>query len=191
MNRPRWHRDENAQGLIEFAILGTMLMLLFLGTVDFARFMYYTTAIASSARVGAEVGINPCPMRDVCGHTIQYQSQINDFVMQAATCEDTPYVSLRPSISCTACLTATCAGDTPCATTCTPCTQDVCVERFDSSGNSVAVGSPAKGQSLTVDVGYNFVPITLLINNFFPASACYPGDVTPHTLCAKATGRVS
>jgi Flp pilus assembly protein TadG len=40
MKLSRMHREERAQGVIEFAVIAMILMFTFLGTVDFARFMY-------------------------------------------------------------------------------------------------------------------------------------------------------
>jgi len=56
----RFHSRENAQGVIEFALMLTVLMLLFLGTVEFSRFLYYDNAIRNAARVGVETGMKHC-----------------------------------------------------------------------------------------------------------------------------------
>src|SRR5579872_6827705 len=63
-------RDENAQGLVEFAIVAMVLLLLFLGAVDYGRFLYYRAANQSAARVGAETASNHCPVSgSTCGTT--------------------------------------------------------------------------------------------------------------------------
>ena len=174
-------REERAQGVLEFALISMVLLLIFAGTVDFSRVLYYQTAINNAARVGTEVAITPCSNSFTCGRDLL---ATDDFVMQAATCATGPTVTLSPQISCTNCITSgtTCTNG-PCSTTCTNCAQDVCVVRSPS-------GSPADQQQVTVDVGYNFVPVAPIINQFFTRKACYSGDTTAHTICAQAVGRV-
>jgi hypothetical protein len=135
----------------------------------------------------------------------QANPNINAYVLQAAVCESAPYETLQPKVSCTACQTisATCdTSDTPCASAfytpspapnCTPCAQDVCIARHTSSNCSsatVAVTTRTDGQCVNVTVGYNFTPITFLIQKFFSAKACWSGDTTRHTICATSTGKV-
>lgn len=176
--------EERAQGVIEFALMSMILLLLFAGVVDFSRFMYYQTTITNAARVGAEAAINPCTSRFVCGRK---QLTSDDFVLQAASCESSSYVTLQPAISCTACITNLCSSGTPCSTTCTPCTQDICVTRSPS-------GQITDGQQVLVSVGYNFQPVTpiigQIIGQFAHPQPCWSGDSTTHTLCATAVGRV-
>jgi hypothetical protein len=47
----------------------TMPVLVFSGTVDFSRFMYFNTAVAEAARVGAETAIGHCPTAADCRQT--------------------------------------------------------------------------------------------------------------------------
>ena len=60
-------RGERAQGLIEFALMAPILMMLFLGTVDYGRFLYYSVAINNAARLGVETAVNHCYERYDCG----------------------------------------------------------------------------------------------------------------------------
>jgi Flp pilus assembly protein TadG len=183
---------EGAQGLIEFAIIVPLLLLIFLGTVDFARFMYYDIAIDNAARIGAETAINHCYERYDCGKTTTPTS--DDWVMQTVVCEAAPYLSLSPSISCaqivpitntaSCTVSAPCVPD-PCTTSCTTCTNDICIS---PSGTRTA------STQVTVTVGYSFHAITPLVDQFFSEQSCYTGDsvsTNHHTLCASATGRVS
>lgn len=205
MNPSRLHRDERAQGLIEFAIIGGVLLLFFLGTVDFGRFFYYGSAIRGAARAGAEVASSGCANHTLCGHS--NPTTINDFIVQSTVCEASgaQRVSIKPQVSCTVCIETTCsAGATPCtglAGGCTPCAQDVCIQRFTVvvSGDPCAgtplapTTGPTSHQCVKVIAGYNFVPITPLISSFFPRQACWSGDnnnSTTHTICASAAGKV-
>lgn len=184
--------DENAQGVVEFAILLVALMFMFLGVVDFSRFMYYDTAIRNAARVGAEVAGNYC---NIPGCGSQTTPTSDDFVMQATYCEATQAqlgsgvatVSLRPSINCTPCTTSTCD---PCSSTspylgaCTPCQQDICIS---------PTGTRSSGDTVSVYVGYNFQPLSFYMQPFFPTKTCFPSGSTEstHTLCASSVGRIA
>lgn len=198
-------RDEDAQGVIEFAILITFLLFLFLGTVDFARFMYYSSALNSAASAGTQVETSGGAVNRSLAGTL-YSAVTDDYALQAAVCEGRPYVDLKPYPTgtgfdfCAACLStsATCNNDDPCQVTggtnaCgSLCSKDVCVCRPDTSCPP-ATASPSSGQKVVVTVGYKFVPITPLMQQFFPAQSCWTGDstsVTAHTLCAQAIGRV-
>lgn len=175
--------DERAQGLVEFALVASVLFFIFLGTVDFARFLYYQTSLQASARVGAEAASNHCPYYSSnCDLTTTPTS--DSFVMWKTSCEANPYTALKPQYS--SCSTAnTSTSWTPsCAGSCTPCTQDICV----------SPSSRSEGSSVSVTVGYSFKPITILMSPFFPDKSCFSGDSTStnhHTLCASSTGRVS
>lgn len=181
-------RGEEAQALVEFGIIITALLLLFLGTIDFSRFVYYDSAIRNAARVGAEVAGNYCNMPG-CGN--QTSPTSDSLVLQATYCEATQNtllsglaeVSLAPTATCTPCTTSTCD---PCpTTTCSSCSKDICIS---PSGTRTA------GTNVTISVGYNFKPISPYLSPFFPAKSCYTGDSTltnHHTLCASMVGRVS
>lgn len=176
-------RDDTAQGVVEFAILSTILLFLFQGTIDFARYVYYQTSVTSAARVGAEAAINHCPYASSnCGTVKTTTSDL--LVMWRTSCEAASAVTLNPQFqSCSADGTTT---FTPvCVTTCSPCTQDICVTPSDR----------ASGTDVTVSVGYSFKPITPLMAPFFKNDrSCFTGDdpaVNHHTLCASFTGRIN
>lgn len=86
---------EDAQGVIEFALIVTALLLVFLGTVDFSRFLYYTTAISNAARTGAEAASNHCFTRSNCATSSTPASA--DFVMWSVYCEARPLSNFKPS----------------------------------------------------------------------------------------------
>jgi hypothetical protein len=181
-------RDERAQGVVEFAILISILLFFFLGTIDFSRFIYYDTAIRNAARIGAEVAGNYCYVPG-CGS--QSSPTGDNIVMQATYCEATQNtmagglaaVQLAPTTSCTPCTTSAC---NPCSSsTCTPCTKDICIS---PSGTRTA------GTDVTVYVGYNFQPISFYMTPFFSSQTCFPwgsASENTHTLCASAVGHVS
>jgi Flp pilus assembly protein TadG len=181
-------KEERAQGVVEFAIVITMLLFFFLGTIDFSRFMYYDTAIRNAARVGAEVAGNYCNMPD-CG--IQSSPTSDNVVMQAAYCEATQnqlasglaQIKLQPTVSCTPCTTVTC---NPCASSaCATCTKDICIDPS---------GTRTQGSAVSVYVGYNFQPVSFYMRPFFHTRTCFPAgepSENTHTICASATGRVS
>jgi TadE-like protein len=192
------HRDEGAQGLIEFAILVSALMLIFLGTVDFSRFLYYDNAIRSAARVGAETAGNHC--MPSCGQTLTTA----DFVVQSTVCESNIGLKPQPLQGCTNCKLTTSSpvrcNDpyNPSASTysavnpCAPCSQDVYVSPTYAPGSTLS--PPSTPTLITVSVGYGFKPISPIIGALFPEVACYLGDSTTtnhHTLCASSYGKVS
>lgn len=179
---------ERAQGTVEIAILVPVLVLGFLGVVDFSRFMYYQQSISSAARTGMDIAINHCSTHVNCGMTDTPAG--DDFVIQAVYCDAAPRVTLRPApASCASCMTVTCTvGATAlCDATCLAglCTQDICT--------SPTAASRVNSANVTVFIGYSFKPITPLIGRFFPDRTCWSGDPSSnhHTLCAAATGAVS
>jgi TadE-like protein len=193
----RFHRDESAQGVIEFAVLLTALVLMFSGTVDFSRFMYFNTAAADAARVGAEAAIGHCPTATDCGQTY---IATYDLVLQSMNCEGTPYVQFQPTLACTP---ITAAGASPCsggAAGCpSPCSQDICITPSYTPGTNTlpTTSSP----DVTVRVGFDFTPFTPLMNQFFPARHCWTNVTSGtqtitdplssnHTICAQSVGRV-
>jgi TadE-like protein len=192
------HREEDAQGLIEFAILASAMMLIFLGTVDFSRFLYYDNAIRSAARVSVERAGNHCS--PTCGQTVTTV----DFVVQAAVCEANIGLKPAPLQGCFNCKLTTsnpieCNDPyNPSASTYSPvnpcslsCSQDVYVSPIFVPGTSAAASA---NTPITVTVGFSFKPITPLINPFFSEVSCYQGDdstANHHTLCATAVGRES
>jgi Flp pilus assembly protein TadG len=177
-------QDEKAQGVIEFALMFSVLMLLFLGTVDYARFLYYDTAIRSAARVGAETASNHCPLP---GCSSSGSPVADAYVAWQTTCSPQPYVTLQPQYTpCQAPAGASSTWTPACSTNCTNCTYDVCI--------NPAAGSRSQGTQVTVTVGYSFKPLTFLMDQFFPEQSCFTGDSTAtnhHTLCAASVGRVS
>jgi hypothetical protein len=186
--------DERAQGVVEFAIILMALMLMFLGTVDFSRFLYYQTAIQSAARAGAGASVKQCVSIDAsCG------TPSNDYVLQATVCEAQPFVALQaasPIVSCNPCgPKSTACPNGPCGTAgCQACPtqgQDVCVSQ-DTSSSSCSTAHPC----FKVNVGFNFQPISFFLtagNWLYPARSCWGSDPTSngHTLCASAEGRAS
>jgi TadE-like protein len=179
------HR-ERAQGLIEFAIIAPSLILIFLGVVDFSRFMYFNQAIVSAARAGGDAAINHCAFHATCG---MIDTPVgDDFIVQAVYCDASPNVQLQPqAATCASCLTTNCNSPvTICNVSCLAkiCTQDICI-------NPLAAGR-TNGMDVTVTVGYSWKPITPLIATFFPDKACWSQDpaTNHHTLCASATGNV-
>jgi hypothetical protein len=194
-------REERAQGVVEFALIMSVLMMLFLGTIDFARFLYYETAIQDAARVGVETAINHCSSGITCGVTSTPMT--SDFVLQAATCEAQPFVTLQPQVSCAPCSVYPCSS--PCSGTCSPCSQDVCI---DPNCSPSSTSCTISGDDVTVYVGYDFKPISFFLNggqlpligsvSLFQDKSCYNttsgSDNTAtnhHTICAQATGRIS
>lgn len=180
MRLSRFHRGEEAQALIEFAILSTAMLFIFLGTVDFSRFLYYDNAVRSAARVGAEVGGGHCAFPtcvNAPGNVIPDAE-----IMWATYCEAKPNVIINPIYS-----SCTPGSSPPCASVCTNCSADICVSPGDGSRT---ITPPTQ---FSVSVGYSFKPISPLISAFFHESSCFAGDdttVNHHTLCATSVGRV-
>jgi hypothetical protein len=192
--------DEHAQGVIEFAVILMTLMVLFLGTVDFSRFLYYQTAIQSAARAGAGTAGKQCVSIDAsCG------TPSSDYLLQATVCEAQPYVTLQTATAITSCNPcgpkSTACSTGPCgASGCQACPsqgQDVCV----SQDTACTAGSTAH-TCFKISVGFNFQPISFLLNTghwLFSDRSCWgvlpdPGSdpiANGHTLCAAAEGRTS
>jgi Flp pilus assembly protein TadG len=179
----RFHRDESAQGLVEFAILLMILLLLFAGTIDFSRWLYFDNAIRNAARVGAEMAINHCPAPGATCNSTAVTT--DDAILHAAICEAQPDISLQPSFAnCSPCTNTTCGGPCPITapTDLESCaTQDVAISSATDRASVVDV---------TVWVGYNFVPITPIMSKFFSSLTC--GATTGvHDMCTNSIGRVS
>jgi len=176
--------SERGQGVVEFAILVPTLLLFFLGTVDFARFLYYQTSIQAAARAAAETASNPCPTWSTC-----YQNQSatpTNLILWSAYCEASPAVSLQPQFtSCTPSSTSnwspTCSTGFTCTST---CSGNICINQ-STSGSSCSSTQPC----VTVNVGYNFHPISPWMYPFFNNQSCGSSSQS-FTLCASATGRV-
>jgi hypothetical protein len=175
------------------------MLLLFLGTIDFGRFLYYQTALNSAARVGAEAAGNECGNRFLCARF--NAGTINDQIMQSTECEainDAGLSSLQPSLSCTAGISTDTLTD-PCSSTCTPCAKDICIIRHTTCSTSGcdpcatsagSVSTVTSGQCVQIIIGYNFTPIAPFVRQFFPTKQCWSGDTTTHTLCASFYGKV-
>lgn len=197
MRRDSRIHNEEAQSLIEFALFITFAMLMLLGTIDFSRFMYFDTAIHSAARLGAEVAGNHCTPS--CG-TIPVTTV--DWVVETTVCEASIGLQPQPVQGCNGCAYIK-GGPGGCndpyntsTTTYSPTapslTQDVYVSP------AYAPDSPDPGLTsptvVTVSVGYNFTPVTPLMQQFFQPISCFPGDSVAsnhHTLCATAVGKIS
>lgn len=187
--------EEQAQGVIEFALVAMMLMLLFLGTVDYARFLYYDTSLRNAARTSAEVGSNHCTTPTTCGTTSTAVS--NDFLIWSAYCAAQPAITLNPAVTgaTNVCqpwsTTPTCipSGGSQASCGTYNCEYDVCVSQ-DTASSQCSSSHPC----VVVDIGYSFKPISFLMSPFLPDRTCYSGDSTSqnhHTLCAESTGRIS
>jgi hypothetical protein len=179
--------QEQAQSLAEFACIVPILVLIFLGVTDYSRFMYFNQVIVGAARAGGDTAINHCAYHATCGMTDTPVG--DDFIVQAVYCDASPHVQLRPSVStCASCLTSTCNSPTSiCSAACLAqiCVNDVCV---DPAG-----ATRTNGSDVTVYVGFDWEPITPLIDHYFPVRSCWASDAPAnhHTLCASATGSVS
>lgn len=192
MRLGRFHRNEEAQGIVEFALLASLMMLIFLGTVDFARFLYYDNAIRSAARTGAIMASNHCAYPGSgCGYGTGITT--DDYVLQAVQCEAAPYVTLSPAPS-----TCDPTSSSPCKSSCLSnvCAKDICVSPSGAPGSA-----RSSGTKVTVSVGYSFKPIAFVLSPFFNDQTCWGGSGDPpgspadslsnhHTLCASAVGKV-
>lgn len=169
-------------------------MLLFLGTVDYARFLYYDTAVRNAARVGAELAGNHCVNATICAdpNTASTTPTANNYVLWAAYCEAAPYVSLQPTFTTAGCdNNGNSAAWSPTADSGSNCDNDICV----------FPGNRSAGTQVTVSVGYKFHPIAFLLDWVFTEQQCWTtGGGAPeddsiarshHTLCASSVGRVS
>jgi Flp pilus assembly protein TadG len=185
-------QDERAQGVVEFALIVSVLMLLFVGTVDYARFLYYNTAVTNAARVGAELASNHCVNETICAdpNTASTTVTADNYVLWASYCEASPYVALTPSFS--SCdNSGKLASWSPAATSGTNCGNDICVSPSTRS----------QGTKVSVTVGYKFHAIAFLLDWVFTEHQCWTaagGGASDdnvaqnhHTLCATSTGKVS
>jgi hypothetical protein len=175
---------ERAQGVVEFGFVITIVALLFMGTLDYARFLYFDTAIRSAARVGAEAASNHCAFAST-NCNLNPLAITDTLIMWNTSCEAMPSPILRPHY--TACEASGGVSYAPSCVTgdsCTGCSEDICV----------SPSARIKGTQVTVTVGYSFKPYTLLMAPFFPDTSCFAGDTAStnhHTICASSVGRVS
>jgi hypothetical protein len=174
-------RSEDANSIVEFTLVASILVLICLGTLDYGRFLYYDVAIGNAAEVGLQTAMNPCSYQSDCDEVSAPQP--DSVVMWSAYCESQNSVSLAPAYaSCPPCSANDCTP--PTGSGYTPCTQDICVS---------PAGTRTDQEQVQVSVGYDFRPMTVLMDTFFPARSCFTGDSIErnhHTLCAVATGRV-
>jgi hypothetical protein len=93
-------------------------------------------------------------------------------------------LALMPSVNTAQCATpcaSSCGNSCPSNSTSSCCAQDVCIDQSASP-------------TVTVTVGYNFVPLSPLMQVFFPNQTCFTnsaaltGSESAHTLCAHSTG---
>lgn len=195
-------RGEEAQGLVEFAIMAMVLIFFFLGTVDFARFIYYSNALSSAARVGAEVASNHCAYSDYsCGTTNNGTYVTDNFVMWATYCEAQSTVNLNlgqysvgaPNTSpvSTSAYTTTTSSDgkttyqpcqpNPSSTTWTPACNTSAGATCTPCTNDICVAPTTRSSSssVSVSVGYDFQPITPLMSQFFTTRQCWTTSDSP------------
>jgi hypothetical protein len=208
----RGHGEE-AQAVLEILIIFPVLLFFFLGTVDLVRFMYYAGAIQSAARVGAEAASNHCPYAGAaCG---QSGTAVSDtFVIWSTYCEAATSVNLnlgqypigQPN-------TTPSAVQAYQSTTISPCTADDTRKTWTPTCNNgsscancindicVAPTTRSSSTQVSVSLGYDFRPITPLMDRFFSDQQCWLATDTPaplgsdpasnkHTLCARAVGGV-
>ena len=104
------HRNEIGSSLVELAIALPVLLIVFFGTVDFARVIYVANALTNAARAGAQFGsLTPSSAKDLTG--IEATAEAASPASQAITAT----VSL-PSCFCET--NAAVATATTCASTC-------------------------------------------------------------------------
>src|SRR5436309_12657892 len=97
-------QNEQAQGLLEFAFIAPTIVLIFLGVVDYSRFMYFKETIITAARSGGDTAINHCAFHTTCGMTDTPVG--DDFIVQSVYCDASPHIQLRPqAATCASCLT--------------------------------------------------------------------------------------
>ena len=69
-NRRRtWFRSQTSQGLVEFAIIAPILLLLTFGVIDFGRGLYYYITLQQAANEGARVAVRASYFVDPSGVT--------------------------------------------------------------------------------------------------------------------------
>ena len=84
-------QEQGGQSLVEFALALPVLLLILLGLADFGRAFYYTTAIASAARVGAEYAAHATVTSPNTGFTNQIKLKV---------CNETGLVPYNDASSC-------------------------------------------------------------------------------------------
>src|SRR6202022_1722859 len=74
-------RSQRSQGLVEFAIIAPILLLLTFGIIDFGRGLYYYITLQQAANEGARVAVRASYFIDPSGASHNYP---NDADIQAA-----------------------------------------------------------------------------------------------------------
>jgi TadE-like protein len=85
--------EQSGQSLVELALALPVLLLILLGLADFGRAFYYTTAIASAARAGAEYAAHAT----VSSPNPTFKDQI-----KLKVCNETGFVPYNDAPSCAA-----------------------------------------------------------------------------------------
>jgi Flp pilus assembly protein TadG len=83
-----FHGDRGGQGLVEFALVAPLLLLLILGTVDLGRGFYYAIGISSAARAAALSA-----SRDPA-------AAISRAAVRQRVCDETGWVAYRDATAC-------------------------------------------------------------------------------------------
>jgi Flp pilus assembly protein TadG len=108
-------RAENGQALVEFALLVPLLLLIFLGTVEFGRLGYIVIETSGAARAAAQYGSqNPATAADDAGMLLAAQQDAPDLTNLTVTSSmDICQCSTAPGTNITC---PTSASTTPCGT---------------------------------------------------------------------------
>jgi Flp pilus assembly protein TadG len=98
LQRPPKRARSRGQGLVEFALLAPVLLLILLFAIDFGRALYGWVVLQNSARIAANyAALNPDGWRDNdAGVKAGYQVQIHDDLQAVGYCVPAGYVAPDP-----------------------------------------------------------------------------------------------
>jgi Flp pilus assembly protein TadG len=74
----RWHRDDRAASMVEFAIVAPLLFMLVFGVIDFGRVYFLYNNLTNAARDGARYGAVLPPTGSVGAIQASVRARIND-----------------------------------------------------------------------------------------------------------------
>jgi Flp pilus assembly protein TadG len=112
--KPDNGRRDRGSAMVEFCLVFPVLLLMMMGTLDFARAFRAAIIVASAARAGVQFGsLNPANAADSTGMN---GAALNDATGQGVTgitANSRNYCACITSNTEVSCSTGTCAGDTP------------------------------------------------------------------------------
>jgi Flp pilus assembly protein TadG len=113
-NRSGQYRGRNGNAVIEFTVLFPVLLLMLVGTMDFARVFFGGIAMENAARAGVQYGaLSPGKAGDTSGIVAAALADATGQGLSGVTASARSFCSCTGSSSTVSCAIGTCSGQTP------------------------------------------------------------------------------